>query len=499
MSVNFPTDRPEAGLGSGPLQQGDSWRFGSIEYTWVITPDGTGIWSSKGINVNPEIYIAKADLFEANGGVISGAYNGGANEFAVSNAATADEAAKVGHQLSLTFQPAIGDAKTITYDGSSTQSITFTDTDIAQDVITISGGTGINVNSDNQISITNSVARANNNYVTNGSGNKLKSGQADSTKGTLTITQGGTQKGTFDGSSNKTINLDSGGTGGNQTLDSVLTEGNTSSYSIELSTAGKTTEIAPGAAEWSFDNRKIIANAASTYGAGIDIHARTIGAESSYAFLDFYLDNTLDVSIHTRPGEGLVLDSNEPGSRVKIIDRAGTSNSKREFYLDPPVAAQNLQSVLNTGWEAQQGNGNTGSIKLYSATAEVALYGNTGVIELTRPDGPFIDFKNSRGEDYDTRIIQENGNNLVLESKTGGVFVNDPVNGRFQLTPATSSGGGGDGSGAVDKVIGGMNIDVSPLNGTGNVTVNFDAGTGDSKYMTKAEVQALISEAMRGY
>jgi hypothetical protein len=60
MSVNFPTDRTEAGLGSGPLQQGDSWRFGSIEYTWVIAPDGTGIWSSKGINVNPDAYIHKS-------------------------------------------------------------------------------------------------------------------------------------------------------------------------------------------------------------------------------------------------------------------------------------------------------------------------------------------------------------------------------------------------------------------------------------------------------
>ena len=87
MSVNFPTDRPGAGLGSGPLQQGDNWRFGSIIYTCVITDNGTGIWSSKGINVNPDLFIAKDDLFNANGGVISGAYNGSANQFAVSYSA----------------------------------------------------------------------------------------------------------------------------------------------------------------------------------------------------------------------------------------------------------------------------------------------------------------------------------------------------------------------------------------------------------------------------
>ena len=59
MAVDFPNDRPEAGLGSGPLQEGDSWRYNSIEYTWVLSPDGTGMWSSKGINVNPDNYIAK--------------------------------------------------------------------------------------------------------------------------------------------------------------------------------------------------------------------------------------------------------------------------------------------------------------------------------------------------------------------------------------------------------------------------------------------------------
>ena len=69
--VNFPSNRPEANLGPGELQEGDSWRFNSIEYTWVLSPDGTGMWSSKGINVNPELYISKVDEFS---GDVTGTY-----------------------------------------------------------------------------------------------------------------------------------------------------------------------------------------------------------------------------------------------------------------------------------------------------------------------------------------------------------------------------------------------------------------------------------------
>mgnify|MGYP003132947445 CR=1 FL=1 len=88
MSANFPTNRQEAGLGSGPLQEGDQFVYNSIAYTWVLSPDGnSGAWSSKGINVNPELYIAKNENFNANLGVISGSYSG--TPFSVSSAGNA--------------------------------------------------------------------------------------------------------------------------------------------------------------------------------------------------------------------------------------------------------------------------------------------------------------------------------------------------------------------------------------------------------------------------
>ena len=88
MSANFPTNREEAGLGTGALQQGDQFIYNSIAYTWVLSADGTsGAWSSKGINVNPNLYIAKNDNFNANAGVISGSYSG--TPFSVSSAGNA--------------------------------------------------------------------------------------------------------------------------------------------------------------------------------------------------------------------------------------------------------------------------------------------------------------------------------------------------------------------------------------------------------------------------
>ena len=231
MAVNFPVNRNEAGLGFGPLQRGDSWRYGSIEYTWVITPDGTGIWSAKGINVNPDNYIAKDDEFA---GDVTGTYydtfdvnysdeagnsdkldnQDGSYYLAAGNltgtvpdarlpdtissditgnaatadladkatnadsATTADQADKVKSSLTLTFQPAAGDPTTIVYDGSTAQSLTFTDTDIAQDVITITGGTGIDV-AGTTVSVKPEIARNVNGYVRDGNGTYLKANNSD--------------------------------------------------------------------------------------------------------------------------------------------------------------------------------------------------------------------------------------------------------------------------------------------------------------------------------
>jgi len=228
MSVNFPTNRQEAGLSpGGALIQGDIWRYHSIEYTWVVAPDGTGYWSSKGININPDLYIAKSEVFEANGGTISGNY-AGTSPFAVGHAtssdsataletartiggvsfdgtsninlpgvnspgtqdtsgtaATATSADKVDHSLTLTFVDANSNSTQIVYDGSSAKSLTFTDTDVAQDVITITGGTGIDVVG-TTIDIADNVARVPPNgdgYIYNGIGTALKVKNADSVGG----------------------------------------------------------------------------------------------------------------------------------------------------------------------------------------------------------------------------------------------------------------------------------------------------------------------------
>ncbi len=228
MSVNFPTNRQEAGLSpGGALIQGDIWRYHSIEYTWVVAPDSTGYWSSKGININPDLYIAKTEVFEANGGTISGNYagtspfavghatssdsataletartiggvsfdgtsninlpgvNSAGNQNTTGNAATATSADRVDHSLTLTFVDVNNNSTSIVYDGSSAKSMTFADTDVAQDVITITGGAGIDVTG-TTVAIANNVARATlqeNDYARKGDGSFFKVKNADSVGG----------------------------------------------------------------------------------------------------------------------------------------------------------------------------------------------------------------------------------------------------------------------------------------------------------------------------
>ena len=92
MAVNFPSDRAEAGIpGGGSLQVGDKWKYNNVEYIVIrLTADGEAAWSGKGFNINPDDYISKAENFNKNSGVISGAYNG--DDFAVSYAASAGDA-----------------------------------------------------------------------------------------------------------------------------------------------------------------------------------------------------------------------------------------------------------------------------------------------------------------------------------------------------------------------------------------------------------------------
>lgn len=47
MAINFPSNRDEAGLGTGPLEEGDEWSYNNIDYTYTFSPDSTGLWSAK--------------------------------------------------------------------------------------------------------------------------------------------------------------------------------------------------------------------------------------------------------------------------------------------------------------------------------------------------------------------------------------------------------------------------------------------------------------------
>jgi len=93
VAINFPTTKEEAGLpGSGALEIGDQWRYNTILYVFNESPDGTSNWSSKGINVNPDLYIAKTDEFTGN---IDKTYNQGLEVTyadTAGNATTADSA-----------------------------------------------------------------------------------------------------------------------------------------------------------------------------------------------------------------------------------------------------------------------------------------------------------------------------------------------------------------------------------------------------------------------
>lgn len=160
MAINFPSNREEIGLGSGPLQPGDIWINNKVQYMWIVSPDGTGAWSARGVNINPLNYINKNETFS---GEVGGTFNSGLD---VSDALTAQSAInavfadKVSKELTLNFTNAEGQTSTITYDGSSAQTITFADTDIANQQIDVTEGHGININSQNVISVSNDVALA---------------------------------------------------------------------------------------------------------------------------------------------------------------------------------------------------------------------------------------------------------------------------------------------------------------------------------------------------
>ena len=158
MAINFPSDRSELGYPSGPLQPGDIWVNNRVQYIWFTSPDGTGVWSAKGVNINPLNYVNKAEQFPDQ---IDGSYNTGftlGNATYATDAGTASTAAQVANKLTLNFTDADGNTTSIDYDGSSPQSISFSDTDIAAQELNVTAGYGIDIDASNTIRTANNIA-----------------------------------------------------------------------------------------------------------------------------------------------------------------------------------------------------------------------------------------------------------------------------------------------------------------------------------------------------
>lgn len=47
MAINFPSNREEANLGTGPLEAGDEWSYNNIDYTYTFAPNNEPFWTAK--------------------------------------------------------------------------------------------------------------------------------------------------------------------------------------------------------------------------------------------------------------------------------------------------------------------------------------------------------------------------------------------------------------------------------------------------------------------
>ena len=288
---------------------------------------------------------------------------------------------------------------------SSAQSMTFTDTDIAQGSIVLNGGTGIDIGANNTIAIETSVARNNNGYVIDGNGSVLYA------------------NGTYTGGDGININT-------------------SNAIKVDSSVAR--------------ENNSFVTNFSGS---------RLLSA-GTQGRLKIYQDGTQKCDFNGNQSVDVVLSS-------------------------PTVQTPSLQEVLNTGFQAIQNSRNTGTIQLTGAGNEVTLYGDGGAIELTRTDGPYIDLKTNTGADYNQRI-SGSGGNLVLESKTGGVFVANNRGEVFEITPNT--GGGGGGSAPTDPYFAGNGINIS-----GARFISVDEAVVATREWVEQRAREIAFEVLSGY
>ena len=446
--VNFPTNRPEAGLGSGPLQQGDSWQYGSIEYTWVITPDGTGIWSSKGINVNPNVYIHKTESqsdFSINSNDLEGTWSEGVKVVKSDNKAIA----------------------TLNAEGKLTNQVLPEGFEGPQGPQGIQGPRGIQ-------------------------GPKGETGSRGE-RG-----QQGVQG--IQGPAGIGINFkgELGYVG--PPTDKPLTEGD---MWIDTNDVGWVYEpvggwISTGSLQGPQGPRGFQGIQGERGSNGADGEQGPQGVQGPRGFTG---------------QQGAKGDTGSQGAQGPQGPRGPRG------YTGPAGGTEGLKGTLAAG-NFSGGNSLTvsdGTNGPSGVNGEILL-APTGSLEIYRSGGPFIDLKNRKSDDYDCRI-QQNGINMTLttSNRDSGVNIIDRrgtngavrswflqplpgmgvTNGAYycirdgKYVPFNPNPGGGGGSSGVSSIMGGDNIDLS--DSTGNVVVSFDPGSGDNKYLTKAEVTDVIN------
>ena len=144
---------------------------------------------------------------------------------------------------------------------------------------------------------------------------------------------------------------------------------------------------------------------------------------------------TLPVNLSGSNVSEYVTDTFNNHVRVYKADRANADHNGATLATQTWVqnnGGGDLQKTLNLGFQATHDASNTGTIKLSGSGTEVEILGGQGTIELTRSNGPWIDFKNNINKDYDVRIKQS-GNNLELQAPSGQVTVVDD-SGAFRIT-----------------------------------------------------------------
>ena len=479
MAIDFPKDRPEAGLGTGPLQNGDVWRNNSIDYTWVVSSSGRGYWSSRGINVDPDAFIKTTDQF---GGVVKGTYDNLELDHSKEIKANALE-----NKLILRFTDPDGNIRTTEYDGTQQETFDFRDTAGGSTVIQVTDGDGIETSPTDtgiKVSVKSEVAKNDgSNYAVDYAGNPLKVFEANSAN-TANNSVNALNLNNLPGSSYATTqyvdnainSLPAAPEYQVPTLNDVVTEGNQvvgsdiilsdNSTETQLEPQGvkvrrlnntSTAEIVPGTISISGNSPEITLD--DFVGEGkIFTNNGDLYLQSDGKIYGYTTDGFFDLTQGGGGGGGTVvagvssITSGSSNVTITSSGDGGTGNVQISVAGGTGTGGTpGLDQVLNQDWQVRDddpNNPNNAKIRLSRSQgtfdSKVVVRGDVGKIELLRDnsgagDGPYIDFTRNRFIDYQCRIQQE-GNDFILTSLNGNVKVRDKDNSLFTLTPSSDSG-----------------------------------------------------------